>query len=107
MTGMLIVIKRVKHSQTVTIDLGSQNREKSDSGTRVCLRALVEGSNYISCSRKGGVGWCYWSELEPRCEGSMPGRWRCHSPCSQAACETHSESPVRREAALVESYAYS
>lgn len=46
--------------QTVTIDFRSQNREKkSGPGTRVCLRALVEGSSCISCSRKGRVGWCY------------------------------------------------
>lgn len=52
--------------------------------------ALVKESSYTSCSREGNVGWCYWSELEPSCDGSISERWRCCSPCSQAAYETHS-----------------
>lgn len=34
---------------------------------------------------------CYWSELEPSTDASTSERWRCHSLCSQTACETHGD----------------
>lgn len=37
----------------------------SDPGPRAWLRVLVEESSYISGSKKGSIGRCQWSELEP------------------------------------------
>lgn len=64
----------------------------SDPGTRDCLGVLSgEKSKCTFWSREGRVGLCHWSVLEPSSDGSTSERWRCHSPCSQTACETHSD----------------
>lgn len=44
----------------------------SDPGPRAWLRVLVEESSYISGSKKGSIGRCQWSELEPISELEKP-----------------------------------